>query len=45
MMMKFATSHYTSGGGPPNLFLGHINNKVNDIIEPVCEGYCGYKFL
>ncbi|MBK8449261.1 MAG: gliding motility-associated C-terminal domain-containing protein [Saprospiraceae bacterium] len=35
----------TSGGGPPNLFLGHINNKVNDIIEPVCEGYCGYKFF
>jgi gliding motility-associated-like protein len=35
----------TSGGGPPNLFLGHINNVSNDIIEPVCQGYCGYHFF
>jgi hypothetical protein len=35
----------TSGGAPPNLFLGKINNVNSGIIEPVCQGYCGYKFF
>lgn len=33
----------TSGGGIPKLDpLGFINNKPSKIIEPVCQGYCGF---
>jgi gliding motility-associated-like protein len=36
----------SGGGGPPTLTpLSPINNVANGIIEPVCEGYCDYRFF
>jgi gliding motility-associated-like protein len=38
------TINTSTGGGPPSLTLGDINNNPSGIIEPVCKGFCGYHF-